>query len=219
MYEKSDTRVDRYKNKFFNNKIIAALIIIGITIIGIGSVFDGLTKTINFCRELFNSVTTNQNPQIPSKPLENNTISPKIVLEPEIHRSLYKDEKLENLQKYPILDKNLYVGLYYASFMLGGVNKEALKIAARSEKAEPLTKSVIPFNNPRFSKYEDDIILIDNIGSSPYIELEYKKHYYSIQVNSQMWSVSDALYINFSMDEIETPTMNLTEFDQIPFKE
>ncbi len=66
------------------------------------------------------------------------------VTENDIHdyqSFIIKKHLLPNTKKIPILDNNIYVGWYYSSFMVGGVNLKGIKIAGRSEEAEPLKLS------------------------------------------------------------------------------
>ncbi|MBN1293902.1 MAG: hypothetical protein JXB48_18835 [Candidatus Latescibacteria bacterium] len=217
MSGKPNTRVDRYKQIILDNKFLSIIIIGGIFIITLGAFFDGLTKVVNFW-QFFSGSGISKESQSVTRISHSDAIS-KLKDEQLDIKSLYIDQRVDNCQKYVILDKNLYVGLYYTSFMIGGVNKEDIKIAARSENAEPLSISVECFLNPTLLIYEDDIIVVEDVLlKTPYIELEYKGHFYSISVDAGMYRVSDAMYILFSMDEIELPTMILSEYGELPVK-
>ena len=129
-----------------------------------------------------------------------------------------KDQELpKNTRRFPILDGNLYIGQYYASFMLGGANKEILKVAARSEDAVPLSLSLERYINPILSEFEDTIILINNINHSQYIEIEYKEYFYAIHVQVKITNAEEYNYF-ISMRRIDSPSMVLKKYEEINFE-
>lgn len=128
---------------------------------------------------------------------------------------IIKRQELKHVKKVPILDENLYVGWYYSSFMFGGVNLKGLKIAARSEEAEPLKLLRIKYNNPVRLQYEDIIITIDSINDRPYIEFEYKGEFFAVLIDVEIKSSEDFSYY-FSLKRIKEPSMFLNDYKDIP---
>ena len=100
---------------------------------------------------------------------------------------------LPYLENFPILDKGLFVKYYFNSFIIGGANVDDIKINARAKNGDK-----IEINR----EIEDSNFKID-INKEPYIEVEYKKKFYSIEVTG----MNDAF--NCKIVEIKRTTLNL----------
>lgn len=104
-----------------------------------------------------------------------------------------KTFNLPYLENFPILDKGLFVKYYFNSFIIGGANVDDIKINARAKNGDK-----IEINR----EIEDSNFKID-INKEPYIEVEYKKKFYSIEVTG-MHDV-----FNCKIVEIKRTTLNL----------
>lgn len=94
--------------------------------------------------------------------------------------------------KFPILDKNIYVGRSISELIVGGVNSSLLKIACKTEKGEALSVT--------YDSLKQEI-MISFIGNK-YIELEYKGFLYSLQQVLTDWEMDNDLSKTYFRYEI-----------------
>lgn len=105
---------------------------------------------------------------------------------------------LPYLDNVTILDKGLFLRYNYNDFDIGGVNIDSISINARTKKGDVAT----------IAKGKDNI-QIHSIYNFPFVEIEYKGVYYSIEVCGE--------YMNYycRLNRIETPTMKLKKYSTI----
>ncbi len=107
------------------------------------------------------------------KHFKNDIDSPKSTLKSNVAEnsdSTFHDFEMPFLQNVPILDKGLFIKYYYNSLVLGGANINSIKLNARGKNGEALS---ISKDNTGF---DIDITL------EPFVELEYKNIFYSIEI-------------------------------------
>jgi hypothetical protein len=100
---------------------------------------------------------------------------------------------LPYLENYPILDKGLFVKYYFNSLIIGGANIDRIKINTRGKTGNKLEMERETSN----SNYVIDI------NEEPYVEIEYKKKFYSIEITGKHNSFL------CKIDEIKSPTLDL----------
>jgi hypothetical protein len=111
-----------------------------------------------------------------------------------------KNFTLPYLESAPILDKGLFLQHHYGDLIFGGSNLDKLKVNARNENGEKLE-----------IKKDDNGDLVFDIFKNPYIEFEYKKEFYVIQIKS--FDYGDSFVCN--LKKIKKPTLNLTDIEKI----
>lgn len=104
-----------------------------------------------------------------------------------------KTFNLPYLENYPILDKGLYVKYYFNSLIVGGANIDGVKINTRGKNGNKLEINRETLDN----NYEIDI------NEEPYIEIKYKKKFYSIEIIGKHYSFL------CKINEIKNPTLDL----------
>ncbi|KAF2334840.1 hypothetical protein [Flavobacterium daemonense] len=106
---------------------------------------------------------------------------------------IVKTFNLPYLENYPILDKGLFLKYYFNSLIVGGANIDGIKINTRGKNGNKLEINRETSDN----NYEIDI------NEEPYIEIEYKKKFYSIEITGQHYSFL------CKINEIKNPTLDL----------
>jgi len=101
---------------------------------------------------------------------------------------------LPYLENYPILDKGLFVKYYFNDLILGGANIDGIKINARGKNGNKMEIN---------REYSDNNFKID-INEEPYIEIEYKKKFYSIEITG----IHDSF--RCKINEIKKTTLDLS---------
>ncbi|WP_426485700.1 hypothetical protein [Flavobacterium sp. 2] len=104
-----------------------------------------------------------------------------------------KTFNLPYLENYPILDKGLFVKYYFNSLIVGGANIDGIKINTRGKNGNKLEIN---------RETSDNNYAID-INEEPYIEIEYKKKFYSIEITGKHYSFL------CKINEIKNPTLDL----------
>jgi len=105
--------------------------------------------------------------------------------------------KLPFLENVPIIDKGIFIKYYYNDFLIGGVNIDTVKINARAKNGESLN----------LSKSGNDLRV--DITKEPYIEIEYKGIYYSLETSGLPYNCFCKIKKNIK------PTMKLRNYNQI----
>lgn len=188
-----------YQGKYKNNKYVKPILIVFI-----------LTSGILTLVSLYDLI---------SSPNSKTKVSKKNISR-DANTSIINDKLLIAHEKKPILDNNLYVGQYFAEFIVGGVNLKDIKINARTKKGEPLDIFLVKYINKSYSQHEDTVISIEHVFASPYIEFEYKNQFYSIQINSEVTDYANGEMENtFSLNKIKKSTMSLHEYTKLSMKE
>lgn len=98
---------------------------------------------------------------------------------------------LPYLTTVPILDKGLFIKYYYNNLVFGGVNIDTIKINTRTRSGEYL----------KMSSSNNEITM--DINTEPYIEIEYKKKFYSFETTGKHYT------FNCVIKELRTPTLQL----------
>ena len=98
---------------------------------------------------------------------------------------------LPYLETVPILDKGLFIKYYFNELIFGGANIDTVKINTRTKTGEYL----------KMNSSNNEITL--DINTEPYIEIEYKKRFYSFEVFGKHYT------FNCIVKEIKTPTLQL----------
>ena len=95
--------------------------------------------------------------------------------------------------KTPILDRTLYVSGELSHIVLGGVNMDSVKYAVRGLNGERVP-------HDKSCSHRKSTTRLD---TEPYFELEYKRHFFDIQVH-KIGGVA-----LFSVSKIDQPKMTL----------
>lgn len=106
------------------------------------------------------------------------------------------NSKLPFLESVPIIDKGLFVKHYYNDLIIGGINVDTLNINARTKNGEGLRL-----------RRMNDLISLD-ITQEPFIEFEYKKLFYSIEI-------LEHISVNCTIRKNINPTMKLVRYNEI----
>ena len=101
--------------------------------------------------------------------------------------------KLPYLEAVPNLDKGLFIKYYFNDLIFGGANIDIVRINTRTKSGE--------YSKIKSSNNE----IIFDITAEPYIEIEYKKKFYSFEIVGRHYS------INCIIREIVRPTLQLKE--------
>lgn len=125
----------------------------------------------------------------------NEPIKQKELLKKNNSNIVVKTFNLPYLENYPILDKGLFVKYYFNNLILGGANINGIKINARGKNGDKIEINRETLGN----NFEIDI------NEQPYIEIEYKKKFYSIEILGKHYS------FKCKIDEIKKPTLDLSE--------
>nr|WP_315239274.1 hypothetical protein [uncultured Flavobacterium sp.] len=104
-----------------------------------------------------------------------------------------KTFNLPYLENYPILDKGLFVKYYFNSLIVGGANIDGIKINTRGKNGNKL----------EINRETSDNNYVIDINEEPYIEIEYKKKFYSIEITGK----HDSFLCK--INEIKNPTLDL----------
>jgi hypothetical protein len=98
---------------------------------------------------------------------------------------------LPYLETVPILDKGLFIKYYFNDLVLGGANIDTVRINMRTKTGESL----------KMTSSNNQINL--DINTEPYIEIEYKKKFYSFETTGRHYEFTCII------KEINTPTLQL----------
>lgn len=123
------------------------------------------------------------------------SIKPPSDLIENIDTIIFKRE-LPFLENVPIIDKSLFIKHYFNDLIIGGVNIDTLSINARTKTGEALSL-----------KRTDKGIQLD-ITKEPFVEFEYKKVFYSIEIVRHI-SINCSIRMNIN------PTMKLKRYSEI----
>jgi hypothetical protein len=107
--------------------------------------------------------------------------------------SLVNTIDLPYLENVPILDKGLFIKYYYNNLIIGGANLDEIKINARAENGDKLEINNEVFNNN----------LEVDITKEPYIEIEYKNVFYSIEITGKHYN------FRCKISKLKNPTLIL----------
>ena len=99
--------------------------------------------------------------------------------------------KLE--ERYPILDKTLFIGREFNEVILGGKNASHLQVAARSKKGESVGIKLS----------SDSSYLSTDLWKMPYLEFSYRVTFFAVEVEI------DRLTPVCHLRRISKPTMSL----------
>ncbi len=124
---------------------------------------------------------------------------------------------IDNQSRIIILDNNLYIARDFTKLVIGGPNCKAIKLSARAKDGASLPIFRYHFTNSITFDKEDEVLGIESIFQSPYIEFEYKYKFYSLKIEMKLILPED-YKLNYVVSQIQSSSMLLTSYENISFK-